>query len=260
MPGAADHDAVEVINGQGQGPWLLVCEHASNLIPPEFDGLGLDASARQSHIAWDLGALALARALSALLDAPLVAQRFSRLLYDCNRPPEAPSSIPAASEAYTIPGNAGLTDEARAERVARFYAPFRACLARIIAERVAAGSPPVLVTVHSFTPVYLSKPRATGLGVLHDTDHRLADALLETLPSRPGLKIERNRPYGPADGVTHTLIEHGVRNRLLNVMLEIRNDLIAENAEQTAMATWLAKGLTVALTKLEQTPEGRELA
>lgn len=238
---------VDVTNAEGAGPFLIVCEHASNAVPPEYDGLGLDADALQSHVAWDPGALAVARQMSIILDAPLVAQRFSRLLYDCNRPPDKGSSIPALSEIYRVPGNEGLSAEARRARAERFYHPFRAALAQAIDGR---SSPPAIVTVHSFTPVYHGVSREVEIGVLHDDDVRLADAVLAAAGAGDGFVVRRNEPYGPQDGVTHTLRVHALPRRLLNVMIEIRNDLIANAESQTAMAARLAGWLSQALTTL----------
>ena len=254
------NEVVGVTNPSGAGPFLIVCEHASKFIPAEFGNLGLEGAALDSHIAWDPGALAVAETMAALLDAPLVAQRVSRLLYDCNRPPEAESAVPVVSEITRIPGNTGLSAADREARVARFHAPFRDTLAGCIDRRLQAGHSPAIVTVHSFTPIFKGVRRETGLGILHDTDARLADALLEATKTRTGLAIHRNRPYGPEDGVTHTLAEHGVARGLLNVMLEIRNDLIGDAASQAAMARWLSRCLTAALAALADAPEGREIA
>lgn len=254
------NEVVEVTNPTGAGEFLIVCEHASNFIPAEFGNLGLDDSALQSHIAWDPGALAVAETMSTLLDAPLIAQRISRLLYDCNRPPEAQSAVPAVSEVTRVPGNTGLSEADRQARAEQFYLPFRDTLAACIGRRVEAGRAPVIVTVHSFTPVYKEVRRETGLGIVHDADARLADALLGTTGARSGLVVHRNRPYGPEDGVTHTLAEHGVARGLLNVMLEIRNDLIADRAGQAGMAKWLSRCLAQALAVLTVGSGGREIA
>lgn len=253
-------DVVEVINPAGGSAFLIVCEHAAKFIPPGFAGLGLDDAALESHIAWDPGAMAVAKTMSALLDAPLIAQRFSRLLYDCNRPPSSVAAVPAMSEIYPVPGNAGLSAADRQARVDRFYSPFHDTLAACLDRRIKAGCAPVIVTVHSFTPVYKGVRRAVELGILHDTDARLADALLEATRAGTGLVIRRNEPYGAADGVTHTLLEHGMSRGLLNVMLEIRNDLIADTASQTEMAEWLSNCLTGALAGLADMPGEREIA
>lgn len=241
---------MELVNPQGRGGFILACEHASRLIPPEFSDLGLPADLLLSHIVWDPGAAAVARQLAALLDAPLVLSGVSRLVYDCNRPPEAPDAIATHSEVHAIPGNVGLTPAARRQRLERFYEPFRAALAAMVERQLAAGAQPVLVTIHSFTPVWRGQRRVLDLGILHDVDARLADELLARLPAEGGLRIERNAPYGPRDGVTHTLRQHALPHGLLNAMIEIRNDLIADPASQSAIAARLARHLTAARTAL----------
>ena len=240
-------DAFEIMNAYAAGPVVIVCEHASNHIPDRYDGLGLDAQTRDSHIAWDPGAEGVAQGLAAALDAPMIAGRISRLVYDCNRPPEAPSAIPARSAGIEVPGNAGLSEAGRAARVADVYVPFCHALENLIAERGRAGTPFALITVHSFTPVWQGMPRDVEIGVLHDEDARLADAMLAEKPC--GRVMQRNAPYGPKDGVTHTLRRHGLANALPNVMIEIRNDLIASAAQQARIADALVSMLRVALAR-----------
>lgn len=232
-----------VINAAGAAPVVLVCEHASNYIPAQLNSLGLSESVRKSHIAWDPGALELSKRLSALLDAPLVASGVSRLVYDCNRPPTAPDAMPIKSEIFDIPGNAGLDDDARADRVVRYYDPFRATLA----ESLAKVSSPVLITIHSFTPIYLGQQRSVETGVLHDSDARLADQMLAIAGKHTDMMVLRNDPYGPEDGVTHTLKEHAIGAGLLNVMLEVRSDRIATSQQQDDIAQMLAGWLRAAL-------------
>lgn len=249
---------VELRNGDGPGPFLIVCEHASNFIPPEYGNLGLDTTALASHIAWDPGAFPVAEEMAALLDSPLLGQTVSRLLYDCNRPPDEPSAVPAASEVYRIPGNEGLSQAERAERAELFYLPFRAALAGLIDRRIAEEGPrPVLVTVHSFTPVFHGVRRDVEIGILHDSDARLADAMLAQAGEHSGFVVRLNEPYGPEDGVTHTLREHALPRSLLNVMIEIRNDLIVSQETRNAMAERLAVWLTAALKALDSAPATR---
>ncbi|MDW3224412.1 MAG: N-formylglutamate amidohydrolase [Paracoccaceae bacterium] len=234
---------VVVSRESGASGIVLVCEHASKAIPEAYGDLGLSAAARDSHIAWDPGALGVAQRLSELLDAPLVAGGVSRLIYDCNRPPEAPGAMPVRSEAYDIPGNAALDASAKAKRVAQVYAPFKAALSEVLSLVQARA----MITIHSFTPVYLGQPRAVEIGVLHDADTRLADVMMAAAQHHTDLTTRRNDPYGPQDGVTHTLQEHGVKRGLLNVMLEVRNDLIATQETQSAMADTLAPWLAEAV-------------
>lgn len=237
---AGDASPVRVVNGDGASSVLLVCEHASCHIPPALERLGLPEDDALSHAAWDPGALGVAEEMARVLDAPLVAGTVSRLVYDCNRPPGAADAMPARSEVIEVPGNRGLDDAARAARTRLFYEPFR----NTVAARLAAMRDPVLVTVHSFTPVFHGRPRAVEIGVLHDKDTRLADAMLDMPPRGVAKRIERNAPYGPEDGVTHTLREHGIANGHPNVMLEIRSDLVAapdrQRAMGRAMAEWVA--------------------
>ena len=230
---------------------MLVCEHASHRLPQNMGTLGLGPEALESHIAWDPGALAVSQLMAEQLDAALFYQRFSRLVYDCNRPPEAEAAMPAVSEIFDIPGNAGLSAADRLARTKAIYDPFRKGLAALIAARTAAGRPTVLVTMHSFTPVYHGKPRSVEVGILHDTDTRLADAMLAAAAGG-GFDTRRNEPYGPIDGVTHTLIEHGLKNSLLNVMIEIRNDLVSDETGQRVMAGYLAGLLGEGLASMPQ--------
>lgn len=236
-----------VENPRGRAGVVVVCEHASPAIPADLNGLGLAAVDALSHAAWDPGALGVARAMGRALDAVLVAATVSRLVHDCNRPAGAPEAMPSRTETVEIPGNAGLSAEDRAERARLYYEPFRRTLADCIRSRPA---PSVLVTVHSFTPRWHGAPRDVELGILHDADARLADAVLARAPAHTGLRTARNEPYGPAHGVTHTLREHAVGTGAANVMIEIRNDLIADDAAQARMGGMLAALLTEALAEL----------
>ncbi|KIC07385.1 N-formylglutamate amidohydrolase [Leisingera sp. ANG-M1] len=253
MQGGDSHaleDAVEVVNREGASPVLLLCEHASSHIPARYNGLGLRAEDRLSHAAWDPGALAVSLHLSRALDAPLVASRVSRLVYDCNRPPEAASAMPDRSELVAVPGNFGLGAAERQERVDTIYTPFCEAVSEVIGARKEAGKQTVLVTMHSFTPVYFGKERDVEIGILHDDDTRLADAMLAGEDALPHRRVERNEPYGPADGVTHSLKIHGLAHGLANVMIEIRNDLVTSPEEEEAMAKEMLTLLRPALAAL----------
>ncbi|WP_370319946.1 N-formylglutamate amidohydrolase [Oricola sp.] len=241
--------AAEVINPDGRSRVILVCEHASAAIPESLHGLGLRAEDRLSHAAWDIGARAIAMRLSELLDAPLVASRVSRLVYDCNRPPEAKDAIPAKSELIEAPANSNLTEGDRRARIRDVYEPFRALLAETIAAR--RSTEPVLITIHSFTPVYYGAFREVELGILCDTDDRLARAIHAAAPSFTTLKTELNEPYGPADGVTHTLKEHALPAGLPNVMIEVRNDFVADEAGANRIAEVLRRMIESGLEACE---------
>ncbi|SIQ22437.1 Predicted N-formylglutamate amidohydrolase [Rhizobium sp. RU20A] len=247
----AEGPAVAIENAEAKADVIIVCEHASRRLPAALGTLGLDSPALESHIAWDPGALDVARFMADGLDATLIHQRFSRLAYDCNRPPQAEGAMPVASEIYDIPGNRAMSSEERQARIEEIYIPFTSGLRDLIAERREAGRTPVLVTMHSFTPVYFGRTRTVEIGILHDSDSRLADRMLMAA-DRPDSAyiVRRNEPYGPADGVTHTLIQHGVKNGLANVMIEVRNDLIRTESAARVVAGFLMGLLAPSLADL----------
>lgn len=238
--------SARVIRPDAGAPVVLVCEHATHEIPPEYDGLGLAEPARTSHAAWDPGAMAVAERLARRLDAVLVAGVVSRLVVDLNRAADAPDAMPAQSEVIAVPGNADLGEGDRAARIARHHDPFHATLARCLADRPDAA----MVTVHSFTPVYHGHRRDVEIGVLHHRDARLADAMLTTAANHTDAVVRRNAPYGPQHNVMYTLERHGSPDQRLHAMLEIRNDLIASADSQRHMADMLAGWIADACTNL----------
>lgn len=240
---------VSVERPEARGRFVICCEHASNAFPAPWGDLGLTPDQKRAHIAWDPGALGLAHALAETLDAALVHATISRLIYDLNRPPHSRGAMAEQSEVHTVPGNRGLDAEARLARTEAVYLPFHASLRALLARRAASGPLPVLVTIHSFTPVWHGRPRAVEFGIIHDADPRLARAMLANAPA--GLDARLNEPYSAEDEVTHTLALQATPMGLPNVMIEIRNDLIASPAAQAAMATRLAPSLRAALAAAE---------
>ncbi|MBX2823388.1 MAG: N-formylglutamate amidohydrolase [Gammaproteobacteria bacterium] len=232
-------------NPQGHHPVVLICEHASAYIPAEYKNLGLDPVAVKSHIAWDPGAAVLAREMSAMLDSVLVESAVSRLVYDCNRPPEAPSAMPAQSEVYAIPGNRSMTQAQKEHRITTCYRPFEALVTQTLNTHAVT---PVLVTIHSFTPIFHGKKRDVEIGLLHDNDSRLTDALLDIADV---YEVRRNEPYAATDGVTHTLQLHGLSRGIHNVMIEVRNDLLATNEQCHSMAATLTGWISRALAGID---------
>ena len=233
------------VNEQGRSPFVLICEHASRLLPRKLGSLGLPAHELERHIAWDIGAESVARMLSRLIDAPLVLQRYSRLAYDCNRPPESPDAMPEMSELTAIPGNKRLSAEDRLARIREIYRPFHDGVSALLDRRAAAGQRTLLVSIHSFTPVYKGKPRAVELGILHDRDTTLSAKLIKGFPN---VDARLNEPYGPKDGVLHTLNLHGFARGLAHAMVEIRNDLVATERGQDEWAQRLSVPLIQAAT------------
>lgn len=255
MPGRDATEAfqtVEIVNPQGAGVVLLLCEHASNHVPDMFKGLGLNGEAQDSHAAWDPGAHALALHLSSALDSPLVASRVSRLVYDCNRPPESPGAMTETSENFEIPGNKNLSQADRDARVNMIYRPFCDAVKHVIEARKTAKHPTVLVTIHSFTPVYFGQYRPVEIGVLHDDDTRVADVMLDHAATLPHRNVLRNEPYSASDGVTHSLQIHGLAHDLPNVMLEVRNDLLRNPEDIRKISEELLLLLTPALEAVLQ--------
>ena len=238
-----EEDPVLLVNARGDSPFVLACEHAGRRIPKALDSLGLSRSDLSRHIAWDIGAEQVARQMSTLLRAPLVLQRYSRLVYDCNRPPDAIDAMPTVSELTAIPGNQKLSPPARLSRIEGIYRPFHSALAALLDSRAAKGISSILITIHSFTPVYKGIRRALDVGILHNHDRRFADALLAILGRINTLIVKRNQPYGPQDGVCHTLDLHAGTRGLRHAMIEIRNDLISDRTGQAQWARRLAEAL-----------------
>jgi predicted N-formylglutamate amidohydrolase len=236
----------EWVNEHGTSPLVLVCEHASNHVPAHLNFLGLEEADLQRHIAYDIGAAAVARGLAQSLNAPLILQKFSRLIYDCNRAPEHVAAMPQVSEIFTIPGNKGLTAKQKQQRIDEIYRPFHRALEDFLDQRAAQGVATALVSIHSFTRVYHGQRRAVDLGLLFDRDDRMA---LGFGPGPAGFATRFNEPYNTANGVTHVINLHGYARGLQHLMIEICNDLIETSAGQQA---W-AGHLTGPLAKLAET-------
>ena len=230
-------------NASGRSPFLLTCDHYGRLIPRVLGDLGLPESELTRHIAWDIGIAGVAEALAKHLDAHLVAQRYSRLVIDCNRPPRAPSSIPIVSEATTISGNEGLArDEAEARR-RQIFEPYHRRIDEVIDARIAAKMPTVLVSLHSFTPVYAGIARPWHIGTLYHRDMILPPRLLKMLRAEADLVVGDNEPYAVSDDTDYTIPVHGEARGLMNSGIEIRQDLIGDASGQQQWAERLARVL-----------------
>ena len=230
--GLDEEPAVEVRDGSG--PFVVVCEHASNRLPRALGSLGLAPTDLERHIAFDPGAAGLAAAIAERTGGALVQQRYSRLVIDCNRSPEVPDAIATMSETTVIPGNHDITPEAREERIAAIWRPFHDALTRLLDERRGAGRATALVTIHSFTPVYRGVARPWHAGIITTPDRRFADAVLARLRRDPALVVGDNQPYSARDNVDYTIRRHGFERGLANVMIEVRNDLLRTAADVAA--------------------------
>jgi predicted N-formylglutamate amidohydrolase len=232
-----DPPAVIVVNEGAASPIVLLCEHASNHIPPRYARLGLSEADVERHIAYDIGAASVARLLSRKLDAVLALSGYSRLLIDCNRPLAASSSIPQRSEDTDIPGNIGIDAAERALRDALFFRPFRERVAALLDARLRAGRPTVLIGMHSFTPVYHGVSRIWHAGMLYARAEKLGRAMSDGLRALdPSLVVGDNEPYRITDEGDYTVPVQGDGKNIPTVLIEVRQDLIATMDGQAAWA------------------------
>jgi predicted N-formylglutamate amidohydrolase len=238
---ADEPQAFSLERSAGTSAYFLACDHASAAFPAALGDLGLDERARAQHIAWDIGIAGVTRLLSKQLDACAVLQNYSRLVIDANRPPRTPTSILTVSERTRIPGNEGLGEADLEQREREIFVPYHDCIRAQLDERLRAQRPTVLCTMHSFTPSFMDVGREWHVGVLYNRDTRIARALLDALRSDEALVVGDNQPYSASDATDYTLIVHGERRSIPCVELEIRQDLIADEAGQSAWATRLAK-------------------
>jgi predicted N-formylglutamate amidohydrolase len=237
---------------QGQSNFVIVVDHASRRIPKALGDLGLPASELTRHIAWDIGALGVARQVAAALDAPLVAQNYSRLVIDCNRDPKVATSIPRTSEATEIPGNVGLSEVQVSARRAEIFDPYHEQVRSVLDERLAAGRPSILVAQHSMTNIYHGVRREMHAAVLYNRDRRFAGLMLDILRREAGLIIGDNEPYFVSDETDYTIPHHGEARGLAHVEIELRQDLVSDEAGQTEWAQRITRALLAAEQALNE--------
>ncbi|MFK3668243.1 N-formylglutamate amidohydrolase [Ochrobactrum teleogrylli] len=215
-----------VINPDGTSPYLLLCEHASNRIPRALGELGLPEAERQRHIAWDIGVSALSQYLSRTLDAPLFMTSYSRLVIDCNRPLGVPTAIPEVSESTRIPGNINLPEAERDQRIETLFTPYADAVARRLDLLQSQGRQPIVVGIHSFTPVFFGKQRPWHAGVLYGEAIDFGQALIRELKVDAGLTIGDNEPYNIHGDEDYTVPVHADARGLDGALIEVRHDLI----------------------------------
>ncbi len=227
------------IDGDRQLGLLILCDHADNHVPPHYGTLGLDAETLGRHIAYDIGIAGVAERLAHALGAPALMARFSRLLIDPNRGLDDPTLIMQLSDGIVIPGNAVLDAGERETRIAHFYAPYHRAIEDAIEAAIAAGKPPILLSLHSFTQAWKSVARPWHAAVLWDKDDRLAAGLLAGLGALPGITVGDNVPYtGKLKG--DTLYRHGTKRGLAHALVELRQDVILDEKGQAEWAERLA--------------------
>lgn len=235
-------DPLEVHDGQAASDFFLICEHAGRLLPRRAGSLGLSESELGRHIAWDIGARDVALALADRLAAPLLMQRYSRLFCDCNRKPDVASFAPEVSEATVIPGNQGLTAAERLNRADAVFWPFHNAVTDALDRRRDQHRRTLLVTIHSFTPVFLGRRRPWEMGVMFRADRHFAPPVAEWLKKNTGYAVGINEPYKVSDD-DYTIPVHGEGRGLPCVEFEIRNDLIPDREAAGKWAALLARAL-----------------
>jgi len=236
---------------EGRSDFIIVVDHAGARIPRRLTNLGLPDAELQRHIAWDIGALSVARRVAELIDAPLVAQNYSRLVIDCNRDPKVATSIPRISELCEIPGNIGLSAPQIAARRLEIFDPYHRRIRELLDERQATGRRAILVAQHTMTDVYKGERRQMHAAVLYNRDRRLAGAVLKMLQRERRLIIADNEPYFVSDETDYTIPHHAEARSLLHVELEIRQDLVNDEAGQTEWAGRIARALQDAQRELD---------
>ncbi len=245
--GPDEPPAVEVVNADGSGSAVLVCDHASNRVPQRLGALGLDAARLADHIGWDAGAADVARRLAAQLDAPLVLSGYSRLVIDCNRPLRSAESIAEQSAGVSVPGNLGLSPAERESRINALFRPYHDAIDRLLDDR--SRRPHVLLSIHSFTPVLNDRARPWHIGVCYGHNRELAALMLEALARSGGFTVGDNEPYPIDDDIDCTIPVHGEGRGLPSAMIEIRHDGIRTAEGAAVWAQRLAQAYQLVETE-----------
>jgi predicted N-formylglutamate amidohydrolase len=242
--------------GSEASPFLITCDHAGRRLPRALGTLGLSRAELDTHIAWDLGAAGVAERLAAGLDASLILQPYSRLVIDCNRPPGEPSSIVRLSERTVVPGNLDLSARDVEMRTEAVFQPYHERIRRELGERERRGRTTILIAMHSFTPTFLGVARPWHVGVLYNRDPRLGRIVLELLERDRELVVGENEPYAVTDETDYGIVQYGELRGIPHVELEIRQDLIADEASQASWANRLASLFREATARLELSSSG----
>lgn len=243
-----DFRPYETVNDRAGGRFVLLCDHASNRLPDAYGTLGVSPSDLERHIGWDIGAAEVTRRLAAALAAPAVLSGFSRLLIDPNRGADDPTLVMKLSDGAIIPGNRAVDAREVDLRRARYWQPYQDAISTTLDGVLGGGvegtgNVPMVVSLHSFTPVWRGHPRPWHAGILWDRDPRLPHALLAALRQEPGLVVGDNEPYsGQLKG--DTMYRHCTCRGLPHALIEIRQDLIDTDHGAQEWAERLARILT----------------
>ncbi len=241
---AADPPPVEHVNADGKAPVLITCDHASRRVPKSLRNLGLDAESLKLHIGWDIGAAEVSRGLACRLDAPGILAGYSRLVIDCNRDLDDPTSMPTVSDGVPVPGNKDLSPAAKAQRVEALFKPYHRAVETALERFATRGVHPAVLSIHSFTPVMGGSQRPWHIGILWDKDPRMAVPMLAALRREAGLVVGDNEPYSAREPAGFTVRTHAEKRGLPHLNVEIRQDLLASDAGTAEWADRLTRVLT----------------
>jgi len=241
--GPDDPAPFSVFHREGRAELVMFCDHAGRAFPKTLGTLGLDPRELDQHIAWDIGIAELGRQLARSLDAPFFMTAYSRLVIDCNRRLGDPTSMPQESDRIRVPGNRRLSAADRRQRQDEIFQPYHTALSHEIEGRVASGRIPVVISLHSFTPVMNGFQRPWHVGVLWNRDARMPVPLMRRLAQEPDLVVGDNEPYSGRDGHGYSIKAHAEALGLAHALLEIRQDLIADEAGQARWADILHRVL-----------------
>ena len=250
--GPDDPPPVGLRNENSSSPVPLICDHAGNAVPSALKNLGLPESELNRHIGYDIGILGVSEILSDMLTAPLVFQRYSRLVVECNRLDTSPDSIALVSDGTAVPGNIGLNEASRVMRHSEIARPYHREIVSRLDDRQNQGLPVVLLSMHSFTPSLLAKPfaRPWHVGLCYDSDARLSNHILAALDKQTDIVVGRNQPYGVDMVRDYSIPIHGEKRGIPYAEFEIRQDLIATAAGQREWAERLIGVIREAYTNL----------
>lgn len=237
------HRAFSVLNRSGRSDLVIICDHASKVIPPEYDNLGLSGADIDRHIAWDIGAQGVAELLVAAFDAPAVICGTSRLVIDCNRHPTDPAAMPVKSDGVLIPGNQSLNQADRDDRVRRFFSPYHDMVEEIIGERVDDGHHPLILSVHSMTPEMNGTFRPWEISLSSNEQRRVADLMLGFLRRRSDITVGDNQPYSLDPAEDYSTPVHALARQLPYIQVEFRQDQVGTPADIKKWADIFAEAL-----------------
>ncbi len=235
-------DSFELMNPHGKARAVITCDHASNRIPRSLHQLGLSSEQLALHIAYDIGCSRVSQHLSELLDAPLIMGSYSRLVIDLNRHLDDQNSIPEISDGHKIAGNLELTKQEVLQRIESIFIPYHSTLAGMLEQKHDKNRAPAIIAVHSFTPVYQGYNRPWHYGILWDRDNRLAAPLIKWL-SEKQLCVGENKPYHAREPVGYSMDVHAEERGFAHALIEIRQDLIEDEAGQVQAANVLGEAL-----------------